>query len=197
MTERPPRQDVPPSLDDLLATIPCDVEPPARLWHDIVFGIARSQRHTRHLALAASVACAVLASAVIWTVLHGGPESRARLPLVAVRTTTRGGTPGVAATPAIDAAPSFAEPGDAKYLATRASLQLAFRERLALLDPATRTRIEASLAVIQRAHEDIRKALAAAPADPLLQQLFESTWHEEFDLYDHVLHATQLNVAKT
>jgi hypothetical protein len=185
MNDRPPRHDRPPPLDDLLAAIPRNVEPPARLWREIVFGIARRQRQTRYLALAASMACAVLAAAVIWAVLRAAPESRARLPLVATRTAP------------LATAPSFAEPGDAKYLATRASLQATFRERLALLDPTTRAQIEASLAVIQRAHEDIRRALAAAPADPLLQQLFESTWHEEFDLYVHVVHATQPTAAKT
>jgi hypothetical protein len=176
----------PPSLDELLATIPPDVAPPGGLWHDVVFGIARRQRRTRRWALAASMASATLAAGVIWAVLHVGPESGARLPGVAgVRTATPLSTT------------SFDEPTDAKYVAARASLQATFRERLALLDPKTRAQIEASLAIIRRAHEDIRKALAAAPADPLLQQLFESTWHEEFDLYDHVVRATQPTVAKT
>jgi hypothetical protein len=47
------------------------------------------------------------------------------------------------------------------------------------------------LAVIQKAHEDIRKALAADPQSEVLQQLWESTWHDEFDLYDRVVQATQ------
>jgi len=47
------------------------------------------------------------------------------------------------------------------------------------------------LAVIRQAHEDIRKALAADPESPVLEQLWESTWHEEFDLYDRVVQATQ------
>jgi hypothetical protein len=169
----------PKSLDQLLAELSPEVAPPGRLWHAIVFGIARRQYGTRRLALAASLACAILAAGVIWAVLHGSPESRARLPLVAARATV------------------FDEPTDAKYVATRASLESTFRERLALLDPATRAHIERSLAEIRQAHEDIRKALAGAPADPLLQQMFASTWHDEIDLYDQVVRATQPTAAKT
>jgi hypothetical protein len=66
-----------------------------------------------------------------------------------------------------------------------------FEERLAVLDPVTRAKIESSLAVIRQAHEDIRKALAADPGSPVLEELWESTWHDEFDLYDHVVQATQ------
>jgi len=86
---------------------------------------------------------------------------------------------------------SFEEPKDAKYVLARDMMQQTFRERLALLEPATRAKIEASLAVIRQAHEDIRKALAADPESPVLEQLWESTWHDEFDLYDRVVQATQ------
>ncbi len=70
----------------------------------------------------------------------------------------------------------FEEPRNPGYVAARAELlEVSFRERLALLDPATRAKIEASLAVIRRAHEDIRKALASDPASPVLEQLWQST----------------------
>jgi hypothetical protein len=85
----------------------------------------------------------------------------------------------------------FDEPRNLSYVAARNSLELDFRERLALLDPATRAQIEVSLAVIRRAHDDIRKALARDPASPVLEQLWQSTWHDELDLYDHVVRATQ------
>jgi hypothetical protein len=65
------------------------------------------------------------------------------------------------------------------------------------LDPATRARIEASLAVIRSAHEDIRKALAGDPGSPVLEQLWQSTWHDELDLYDHVVRATQPTMTRT
>jgi hypothetical protein len=84
-----------------------------------------------------------------------------------------------------------------RYVAARDSLELNFRERLKLLDPATRAQIEASLAVIRQAHEDIRKALASDPASPVLEQLWQSTWHDELDLYDHVVQATQPAMTRT
>ncbi len=71
-----------------------------------------------------------------------------------------------------------------------------FRERLALLDPDTRAQIEASLAVIHRAHEEIRKGLEAAPENPVLEHLLQSTWHDEFDLYDDVVRTTQPTLAR-
>ena len=94
-------------------------------------------------------------------------------------------------------ASNFDEPRNPSYVAARASLEVTFRERLRLLDPATRTRIEASLAVIRQAHEDIRKALASDPGSPLLEQLWQSTWHDELDLYDNVVRATQTTMTRT
>ena len=79
----------------------------------------------------------------------------------------------------------------------RDAVEKTFRERLALLAPATREKIESSLAVIQKAHEDIRKALAADPQSPVLEQLWESTGQEEFDLYDRVVQATQPTMTRT
>jgi hypothetical protein len=97
-------------------------------------------------------------------------------------------------------APSMAmnldEPQDAGYLAARADLVDTFRQRLAMLDPATRAKIEANLAVIHKARDDIRKSLAEDPDSPVLEQLLESAWHDEFDLYDDVIRTTQPTLAR-
>ncbi|MEA3151424.1 MAG: hypothetical protein QOD56_2363 [Gammaproteobacteria bacterium] len=164
------------ALDAQLARLSREVIPPRDLWPGIVAGIARKHRDARSIAFAAVAACALFAGVSIWAVLHGGATTR--LPLVVA-------APG-----------GFAEPSNVKYAATRTVLEATFRERLALLDPVTRTQVEASLAVIKRAHEDIRKALAAEPSNAVLEQLFESTWHDEFDLYDHVVRATQLSLTR-
>ncbi|MGB6357007.1 MAG: hypothetical protein WBF21_23760 [Steroidobacteraceae bacterium] len=163
------------SLDDLLADLPRDVPPPPYLWSGIGRRLQRRSRSSRPVALAAAagVAGACLASALTWAVLHG--RSTAPAPVV------------VAAAPA----PSLDGPRNASYVAARDSLEVSFRERLALLDPATRAKIEANLAIIRQAHEDIRKALASDPASPVLEQLWQSTWHDEIDLYEHVVQATQ------
>jgi hypothetical protein len=167
------------SLDELLAELPRDIVPPRHLWRGISGRLNTTPRRARPLvyALAAGLVCACVASALTWAVLHGRPTSPA--PALAAR------------------AANFDESRNPRYIAARDDLEIDFRERLKLLDPATRARIEASLEVIRRAHEDIRKALASDPASPVLEQLWESTWHDELDLYDHVVQATQPAMTRT
>jgi hypothetical protein len=168
------------TLDDLLADLPRDLPPPPYLWSGIARRLPRRRGRARPLlyAAAAGLAGACLASALTWAVLHGRSAAPA--------------TPIVAA-----AAPTLDEPRNASYVAARDSLELNFRQRLALLDPATRAKIEANLAIIRQAHEDIRKALASDPASPVLEQLWQSTWHDEIDLYEHVVQATQPTMTRT
>ncbi len=167
------------SLDELLAELPRDIAPPRHLWRGISSRLAPAPRRARPLvyALAAGIVGACAAGALTWAVLHGRPASPAA-PL-AVR------------------ALNFDESRNPGYIAARDDLEVDFRQRLKLLDPATRAQIEASLAVIRRAHEDIRKALASDPASPVLEQLWQSTWHDEFDLYDRVVRATQPAMTRT
>ncbi len=171
----------PESLDDELAKLSRDVIPPAELWPKIVLGITRTPGGARPVAFAAaaSVAAACLATALTWAVLHGRPASIQSRPAAA------------------SAAASFDEPRDAAYVAARAVIQQTFHERLALLDPGTQVQIESSLAVIRQAREDIRRDLAGAPESPILQQLLEATWHDEYDLYDDVVRTTQPILART
>jgi hypothetical protein len=160
-------------LDRLIANVPKDVVPPDNLWPGVAARLSTKPRRTAPMALAAVVAMAAagLASFFTWAVI----ESRSVPPVIN----------------AVAAAPSFDEPRDPKYILARNSVEKTFRERLTLLEPATRAKIEASLTAIQKAHEDIRRALAADPQSAVLQQLWESTWHDEFDLYDRVVQATQ------
>ena len=166
-------------LELKLAKLPRELSPPDNLWPAIMREIARPPRRVRPLVFAAAAASACLATALTWAVLHGRDAHTDAAPVAAAR------------------AVSFDEPRDARYLATRAALQQTFRERLALLDPATRAQIEASLSVIHRAHDEIRKALEAAPDNPVLEHLLQSTWHDEFDLYDDVVRTTQPTLARS
>jgi hypothetical protein len=161
------------SLDRLIASLPKDVVPPGNLWPGIAVRLSGRTRRAPPMALAATIAIAAagLASFFTWAVL----QSRS--------------VPSVVQT--VAAAGSFEEPRDPKYVLARDAVEKTFRERLGMLEPATRAKIESSLAVIQKAHEDIRKALAADPQSPVLEQLWESTWHDEFDLYDRIVQATQ------
>jgi len=163
----------PDPLDRLIGNLPKEVAPPGNLWPRVAARLSRRPRQATPMALAAAIAVAAagLASLFTWAVLEGRSVPRV-IQTVAVTT-------------------SFEEPRDPKYVLARDAVEKTFRERLALLEPATRAKIEASLAVIQRAHEDIRKALAADPQSPALEQLWESTGRDEFDLYDSVVQATQ------
>jgi hypothetical protein len=166
------------SLDARLGKLPRDIVPPRYLWPSIEREIERQPLRTPQMVLAAAAAVAALmiAGAVVWAVLH------ARV-----------------VTPAAEA-PSVAmnldEPHDAGYLAARADLVDTFKQRLAMLEPATRAKIEANLAMIHKARDDIRKSLAADPDSPVLEQLLESAWHDEFDLYDDVIRTTQPTLAR-
>ena len=167
------------SLDDELAALSLEVAPARNLWPAIAGRLQPSvrRRQPTFYAAAAGIAGACLASALTWAVLH----SRATAPAAPLATQ-----------PVV-----FEEPRNASYVAARNDLAVSFRERLALLDPATRAKIEASLAVIRRAHEDIRKALASDPASPVLEQLWQSTSRDELDLYDHVVRATEPTMTRT
>ncbi len=163
----------------LIASLPKEVVPPGNLWPGIAARLSVRTRRAPPMAMAAAIAMAAagLASFFTWAVL----ESRS--------------VPRVIQT--VAATSSFEEPRDPKYVLARDAVEKTFRERLELLEPATRAKIEASLAVIQKAHEDIRKALATDPQSPVLEQLWESTWNDEFDLYDRVVQATQPTMTRT
>ena len=163
-------------LDQQLAQLPLDMAPPRDLWPSLRHRLQDGPRRSRPLLMAACIATAAacLGSVFTWAVLRkvAAPDGL----------------------PAVASAAAFREPGDPKYIKARDSLQRTFRERLALLEPSTRTKIEASLAVIQQAHENIRQALLADPSSPVLEELWQSTWHDEIDLYDRVVEATQPSV---
>ena len=175
-------------LDEALETLPREVEPSRDLWSGIARAIVRTPRAAPGLgagpwmAFAASAAALCLAAALLWTVLHG----RSAPPGESVADNEAAGR----------AAASFEEPQDARYLATRAALEKTFNERLARLDPATRAKIEADLAAIHQARDDIKKALIAQPDSTILQQLLASSLHDEFDLYDDVIRTTEPTLAR-
>jgi hypothetical protein len=165
--------------DELLGKMPRNLSPLRPLWPRIAQEIARARQRSKRVAIAASVALACLAAAIVWVVVHA-PS-----------------TPPPDSTTVRSASESFAEPRDPAYVAARADLERSFRERLATLDPRTRATIESNLALIRRAHEDIRRALADQPANPVLEHLFESTWHDEFDLYDSVVRGTESTITRS
>jgi len=174
-------------VDEALAQLPREQAPGHDLWPAIALAMqadepnpnftARGRRSSWPTAMAASLALAALLGALTWSVWRStAPALMATGPL-----------PGSAA----GARPvSFELPQDADYLAARAALERTFAERLTMLAPATRARVQSDLEVIRKANADIRDALAHDPASPLLLQLLRSTWQQEINLYTTVAHAT-------
>jgi hypothetical protein len=171
-----------PDLDALLSTLPREVPVSRDLWPDIAGGIERRSRRLVPLALAASVLAVCASGALFWVAGRGWLPAH---------------TTAAASRPATGREPSFDEPHNPAFLAARAALEAAYRERLATVDPATRAKIEASLSLIRSAHEQLRLALAAQPADPVLENLFETTLDDEFDLYDSVVRGTQPSIIRS
>ena len=197
------KDDAPVSLDEELAKLSREVSPPRDLWPGVVRGIVRAPRAAPRLAsapwmaYAASVAALSLAAALIWVMVYGRPSLSVSGPATAANPPA-GGLPTAGTGPSPPGAgASFGEPSDARYLAARAELERTFDQRLAQLDPVTRAKIEADLASIRKAREDIRQALAAQPDSPVLEQLLASSLHDEFDLYEDVVRTTQPTSART
>ncbi len=214
------------SLDEELGKLSRDVTPPRELWPGVVRGIVRTPRSAPRLssvpwmAYAASAAGLCLAATLAWVMVQGRPPMIASGSGAASGLATASG-PGAAANPAAQGSPlhspqgssqdspstgagssaagsaaTFGEPNDPRYLAARAELERTFNQRLGELDPATRAKIEADLASIRKARDDIRKALASQPDSPVLEQLLASALHDEFDLYDAVVRTTQPTSAR-
>jgi hypothetical protein len=167
------------TLDRRLAELPQEVLPPRNLWPEIVTRIGRTQRSSHPYVLAACVAAcaACVASIFTWATMRHAPAGSG-LQLVA------------------RAAP-FDELADPRFVLARDELRKTFDERMAMLDPKTRSQIEASLMVIRDAHEKIRKALLADPASAALEQLWQSSMRDEIDLYDRVVRTTEPTMTRT
>ena len=86
---------------------------------------------------------------------------------------------------------SFASPRQPAYLLAHDQLERLLHERLQLLRPDTRAKIEANLQIIRNADEQIRRALQNDPDSPLLLELLESTQQQEIQLYESVVRNTE------
>ncbi len=173
------------SVDAQLDRLPREVAPHAHVWSAVSAALVRPRRTVRILPIAAAFVGAVLGGTLVWALLN----SRLHAPQLPVP---------VLADQNVSVGKDFlADPVDPRYVAVRAAMQASYRDRLALLPAQTRGQVEKDLDLIQRAHADIGRALAEHPDSSVLQRLYESTWHEEFDVYERVVLATQASVATT
>ncbi len=157
---------------------------------------ARAQRWP--LALAAGFAAVAIVGALVgWQLARLKAPTVAALPTVppaAIAAPGEGSESGGSAVP--DTSGGFEVPETKDFAATRTSLQRTYAQRLALLAPTTRRRVEQDMATIQAANADIRKALAADPQSAVLNHLLASTLQQEFDLYSTVIRNTAPSVPR-
>jgi hypothetical protein len=167
------------SLDQRLQALPRAIEPPQDLWPAIQGAIRPARRQRWPLALAASVAVTITGSLYAWHMLRAGrvgPTVSVPTPITSV---------------------SFASPQQPAYLRAHAQLERLFHERLQLLRPDTRAKVEANLKIIHDADDNIRRALQNDPASPLLLELLENTQQQEINLYMSVVENTEPAVSRS
>ena len=173
------------SLDELLASVPRDVQPERDLWQGIQAEIAKTPIVTdaapvvhfsssRWFQIAAGLLLVLATSVTTFVITRQSMEQQQ----VAMQ------IPEAVPTPALNAMPvSFGpEMLGAEYLQARSELNRRFQERLKTLPPATRVKLEGNLADLRKAANEISQTLAENPSDPLLQDLLMSTYQRELQL---------------
>jgi hypothetical protein len=166
----------PDPLDALLAQAPRALPPPRDLWPEIELQLRATRPPWIGFAIAAGLLITMTCAALTWVLLHASPSGRAPAPF----------TPELAAAVSL-----FDPPAQPAFRDANAMLERTYHERMLLLAPETRRRIDANLATIKAANDDIRRALVQDPASPLLLQLLASTLEQELDLYRDVATNTE------
>jgi hypothetical protein len=170
-------------LDQALAKLPQAVTPKRDLWLDIEAQIEADgaavesprKRFTPHWYQMAAAVLLVIASSVTTYILVRGSGGEQQQPLIVESQPLR---PQIVAMPASFAGQRLGE----DYVKARASLDAAFEQRLALLPPTAREKVERNLTDIRVAAREIADTLAQHPSDPLLQELLLSTYQSELRL---------------
>ncbi len=162
------------ALDRRLQALPAEIAPPRDLWPTIASELEAQVGPARRSWLwqAAAAAVLVVASSVVTTMWlrQETPNVVAQVPPPA----------NVTMTPAARRAafgPSHAL--DAEYIAARGQLARMLDERIGRLPASAREKVELNLAEMRRAADEINRALATAPGDPLLEELLLTTYQEE------------------
>lgn len=168
-------------LDEALAKLPRGLAPERDLWPAIQAQLETDGRRgagtrrsfvPRWYQLAAGVLLVVASSLTTYVVMRDTPDAPV---LVVEREPVR---PQVVAMPASFAGYRLGE----DYAKARAQLGAAFEQRVALLPPAAREKVERNLADVRTAAREIADTLAQHPSDPLLQELLLSTYQSELQL---------------
>jgi len=174
-------------LDAALRDLPGAVEPDVDLWPGIEARLEarpseQSRRRPAWLAQAAAAVVLVAGSSLL-TASWLGTRRDGGMMTPATSMATRPAPQGARAMPA-----AFG-PGarlDSEYLAARRQLTVMLEARIAQLPDSARVKLEANLAELRRAAEQINAALAQQPGDPLLEELLLKTYQDELAVLANV-----------
>jgi hypothetical protein len=162
--------------DAALQSLSRDVQPERDLWPEIEARLdpPAPARRAWGWQVAAAVALVAISSLVTANLVRREQQPVAALAPVAERPSQ------VSAAPMpVRAAFGPSHALDAEYDAARQQLAAQLEQRLAAMPPSARMKLEANLAEMQRAAEEINAALARQPGDPLLQELLLNTYQDE------------------
>ena len=182
-----------------LRELPQAIEPARDLWPQIearlnaiqaaappapgtTIPVRRSGARLRWLAAAAMVASVAVG---VWIGRSVLPGSGQLTPGGQVVTNITRGTAGGQA-----AAADVAYVSDPRYQRQRAALLRSLQAQLATMPPETRDKVQASLAAIEKAKEDLEQALGKDPGNALLQELLVNTYQDEMRVLTDVHEAS-------
>jgi len=168
-------------LMSLAAKLNTPVKPDRDLWPEIERAIGAPVRPGRSVwnSVWAQAAAVVLlvggSSGITYLAVHDGGDP----------TTPVGGTPALIFEPVSGSFGSQYNLGP-DYQDARRDLAAKLDDELENLPPETRDVVDANLATIRHAIEDINKALAEDPDNVLLQELLLGTYRDELSLMNQV-----------
>ncbi len=203
-------------LDAQLRALPAEVEPGRDLWPGIAVRIEQAavplQPVPRRPAWAwqAAAALVLVAGSSLLTagLLDRSPQTSQSASQTAIQTSSQEASAAAAAAPApkdSGALPGTAQGGaivlpaafgptgrlDGEYLVARERLTRMLEERIAVMPPAARAKLEFNLGEMRRAADEINVALAAQPGDPLLEELLLKTYQDELAVLSNVNQLTE------
>jgi hypothetical protein len=167
------------------ASLPRSVTPPRDLWP----GIARRVERERSWswasgswgpwALAAAATVVVGLAAVLWT---GRPPGAVRTVEIPVATPEA----RLAALPGVVSDPVLAE-AERQYEEAANALLEALQKRQSAVEPETLAAVRSNLEVIDRALDEVRRALARNPSSPELNRMLVATHRKKVDVLRRVV----------
>lgn len=181
-----PGDDLELRLDSALAALPREIAPSRDLWTDIearLDPVAPRRRSPVWWQLAAAVVLVAGSSLITATLVRREAPIQAREPVPA-------SAPVPAATPVTFPGDPRLDPG---YLEARRLLAKELEARINRMPASARAKLEANLAEIRRASDEINAALAQQPNDPLLQELLLNTYQDELAVMASVNQLTTQN----